>query len=168
MLRIAHRNNGLTTIQGANELADYFAVGARFAVAYAQKTLMIAKEPDGEFVGSAVTDYHKEGFCSCIRFRALEEHLPSFSVMDAEFQVEDDLLTWTRPPVWALGWTQRAPNNLAREAAIHGFRSRLESAARNLISLSVVTKAVPTWARSAMLAGDWQATLTQVQEKFRV
>ena len=154
-LRIAHRINGRTMIQSTDENADYFELGARFDVIYTDKAIFLAKDRDGHHECQKPGAYMATGFSRSVTFRALEPWIPSFCVGDAEFVIDDELLVWERPPVWALPWSTRAPQTRAREAALHGFHSRLKSARRNLVDPKQVTTKVPAWAKSSMLAGDW-------------
>uniref|UniRef100_A0AAU7VFY0 Uncharacterized protein n=1 Tax=Dinoroseobacter phage vB_DshS_R26L TaxID=3161158 RepID=A0AAU7VFY0_9CAUD len=160
-LRIAHRLNGRTTIQSTDENSDYFELGARFDVIYQEKSIYLAKEPDGHHECREPGAYRAAGFSRAVSFCALEPWIPSFCVADAEFVIDDDLLVWERPPVWSLPWTTRAPQTRARDFAIHGLASRLKSARRNMIDPKRVTQAVPAWAKSSMLAGDWKDTVAK-------
>lgn len=160
-LRISHQNNGRTVIQSTEETRDYFVVGASFSIVYLDKTLLIEKTPSGSCICHEPSPRDKEGTFSRVGACVIND-APSFHVADAEFKIEGDLLTWVRPPIWSLPWTTRAPQDSTRECAIKGLASRLRSAKRNLIDPKRVTQAVPAWAKSSMLAGDWKDTV----EKF--
>jgi len=171
-IRIAHRQNGRTTIQGGPNDAYYFTHGHRFDVTYLEdeKALILSKDPKGQYSATEVGAYRTEGACANIVAEVLPEWLPAFCVNEAEFEEVGEMLVWRRPPVWALAFPQHAPrsSDAARIAAISGMSLRIASAARNLIDPASVTQTAPAWVRSSMTAHDWQVVVSEFFSMSRV
>lgn len=173
-LRIAHRQCGSTTIQCGEDLEFYFEIGAAFDAIYleAEKTLVLTKYEGGSIHCTAPNSYQNKDATRSVCFpRVLPSWMPAFRVAEAEFEVDDELLIWRRPPLWALAWTTVPLTSSAernRQAAIDGLKTRLQSAKRNLIDPKKVTTAVPSWAKSAMLAGDWMRVVRDVFPDYSV
>lgn len=159
-LRISHQHNGKTVIQSTEETRDYFLVGASFSMIYLDKILYVERCPQGSCTCYAPSPRDKCGTFSRVGATVIDD-APAFHVAEAEFTIVDDLLTWERPPIWSLPWSTRAPEASTRDCALKGFSSRLRSARRNMIDPKRVTQAVPAWAKSAMIDGDWRDTVRE-------
>lgn len=160
-LRVSHQHNGMTVIQSTEDTSSYFAVGARFSLIYEDKALYIEKTPRGTCECIRPSPKDMAGVCSRLFVEVIKDS-PAFHVAEAEFTLDGDLLTWLRPPIWALPWTIRAPKDVARSCAANGLTSRLRSARRNMIDPQRVTKSVPAWAKSALEAGEWMSLVREV------
>lgn len=160
-LRIAHRQAGLTTLQCGVELESYFTLGAHFEAVYLEeeKALYLTKCERGKGrCHEPGTTYGKAGYTRAICFTALPKHIPAFSIKEVEFTIDDDLLVWKRPPIWALGWPTRGMTNdfdRSRDVVIDGMVARLRSAKRNMVDPRKVTEAVPDWAKQSLHRGEW-------------
>ncbi len=165
-LRIAHRQNGETIIQCGAELEYYFELGAHFQAIYLEedKSLYLTKDPKARVTCHEPTAYCREGITRSIILGVLPSWIPAFSINQAEFTVDGDLLAWHRPPVWMLDWPLKSAHDAARarEHVIHGLLTRLRSAKRNEIDPRKVTTKVPDWAKSSLNQGEWMQIVRSV------
>jgi len=162
MLRVAHRQDGRTTIQSTDEHAEFFTLGAMFDISYSNKKLIIKKDATGLATCRVPTSYQHEGITRMVYTTCLDSWIPGFAVDFAEFEIVGDSLVWDRPPVWMLAWGSAAPRANARDLAMKGFRMRLASCLRNHGNPQFVTQAASkSWAPKVLQPGDFMAVVKE-------
>ena len=155
--RVASTLSKRLVIQPSVNDADVFPLGARFQIDFIDRKIQLYRSDTGNCTVCPSTTYYYEDRPTAFRFIARDNTLPAFTVSDAIFDFEGDVLVWEVPPAHELLWGARAPVNDLEHVVREQLTIRINSAIAHNADLKETIALVPKWAKGVLSGQEWQS-----------